>query len=172
LLVIRQNYETGERFADLLKWGLIRSSSKDRPEANCRGSAASFFRRAPAPLSVPEGSKPPERSWRGAAVVSSVGKHPRRALKIALWERAAQRQNGHHRPPRRRRGPLYGTSEEPLGGGSGPFDITRQRAFLCGHFCRSRPPFPKNGDSRSPKRLHIWLRQPKVAPFGHGHCSP
>jgi hypothetical protein len=30
LPVIRQNHETGERFADLLKWGLIRSSSKDR----------------------------------------------------------------------------------------------------------------------------------------------
>ncbi|HSR81377.1 MAG TPA: hypothetical protein VLL28_11415 [Hyphomicrobiaceae bacterium] len=32
MLVIRQNHETGERFADLLKWGLIRSSSKDRPK--------------------------------------------------------------------------------------------------------------------------------------------
>ena len=32
MLVIRQNHETGERFADLLKWGLIRSLSKDRPK--------------------------------------------------------------------------------------------------------------------------------------------
>ena len=32
LLVIRQNHETGERFADLLKWGLIWFSSKDQPK--------------------------------------------------------------------------------------------------------------------------------------------
>jgi hypothetical protein len=32
LPVLRQNHETGERFADLLKWGLIRSLSKDRPK--------------------------------------------------------------------------------------------------------------------------------------------
>jgi hypothetical protein len=32
LLVIRQNHETGGRSPDLLKWGLIASSSKDRPK--------------------------------------------------------------------------------------------------------------------------------------------